>query len=431
MIITHLYSRDISRKVKAFYRVRGNEGIPLGIPPYGYVRDPERKGFWKPEPEAAEVVRTIFEMAAEGFGVTHIAEELERRKILKPSAYRAKYGVLVGGRSLKAGSEDVFKWGMQAVSKILDRREYVGDVINFKSHQKSLKVKKRIENALEDWAVFEDVHEAIVSRELFERIQKMRKVKTRRRKNESGEVSIFSGLLRCSDCGANLNYHTNPLNRSIRYYNCKNNNNVRKTCDKTHYVRVDFLESVLLREIRRLIWFAAHREAEFETMITGAANATNERELTRCLRELSASKSRTREIDALFERLYEDNVSGKVSDERYAKQSERYDAEQRGIVLRIRELDEEIASRRTAAETSRDFAAIVKRYTRARKLSAPLLNELVDHIDVHHQEVVDGVRTQKLTIHYRCIGELNVPEAPPEAEFEMETRRGVVTRYAG
>jgi hypothetical protein len=427
-VMNEYTSRDISRKVKSSYRVRGTDaaGFPIGMPPYGYTRDPDDPRRWAVDPEAADVVREIFSGTLDGRGVEQIAAELERRQILTPSNYRVAKKMSGRGRANPAAP---YGWSMQTVAGILDRREYCGDVVNFKTYKKSFKKKKRLENAPEDMVIFESVHEAIVPRETWERVRQLRAAKTRKKPGKTGEVSIFSGLLRCADCGANLHYHFNQKNPEIHYFNCPNNNRVRKTCASTHYIRVDFLEQVLLREIRQLTWFASKRENDFAALITGAATAADARETARLRRELTAKKSRDLELDTLFERLYEDNVAGKVDDSRFSKQSARYDEEQRELAKTIQTLTDAITRRRDKAVDARDFLTTVRKYTRARKLTARLLIELIDHIDVYQQETSDGKRSQRLGIHYRCVGEVRLPAEAPGVAVEMETRQGVALTY--
>lgn len=227
------------------------------------------------------------------------------------------------------------------MTKILTKREYCGDLVNFKTFSKSYKLKKRIENDPENMVIFPDAHTPIVERGIWEKVQEKRS-RIRKRKTSDGNVCMFSGLLVCADCGCNLNYHFNQGNPNIRYYNCSNYRGNRGTCNSTHYIRVDFLEQVILGEIRRLTKFAAKYEKQFAEAIMGLSQQNAELEREAKKKELYALQARDRELDTLFERLYEDNVAGKISDERFARMSRKYESEQQEIIEKIKALKAEI-----------------------------------------------------------------------------------------
>ena len=242
---------------------------------------------------------------------------------------------------------------------------------------------------------------------------------------------MFSGLLVCADCGGNLNYHFNQKNPAIKYFNCANNNSSRKTCPTTHYIRVDFLEQAVLGEIHRLTRFAVKYEDEFAEAVMGHSEqaATEQRKTKQ--RELNAMLARDNELDSLFEKIYEDNAGGKLTDERFMKMSRRYEEEQGELALRIKALKAELDKENNKAMTADMFISTVRKYTRAKKLSERMLNELVERIEVHHAEKVDGEYRQKLTIHYNCVGSIEIPGIVPfpEPAIRLNTRKGVVVSY--
>lgn len=249
---------------------------------------------------------------------------------------------------------------------------------------------------------------------------------------DSGEKNMFSGLLFCADCGGNLNFHYNQTNRTIQYFNCTNNNKSRKTCPTTHYIRVDFLEQVVLGEIRRLTRFASRFEDDFIKAVMGYSQQVVERERQRKQKELNAMLTRDRELDTLFERLYEDNVAAKISDERFSKMSAKYEMEQGELAEQIKAVRTELEKETDKSMSTDLFISTVRKYTRAKKLTPRMLNELIERIDVHQAEKVDGVHVQKLTIHYNCVGTIEIPDVFPltEPDILIQTRKGVAVSYS-
>ena len=425
-LMNEWYARDISKKRKLTNVVKGNAGEPLSPPPYGYTKNPDNPKSWVIDIEAAEVVRRIYDMYLNGKGSEQIAIALTDDKILNPTHYWRSKGVNRGG--LKADKEPYY-WNSSAVKKILSLQEYCGDVINFKTYSKSFKLKKRIPNTEENMAIFKDVHEAVIERATWTRVQD-RHDNSRKRPTRDGEKNMFSGLLFCVDCGHRLNYHFNQANHEIKYFNCSGNNSRRSDCPTTHYIRVDFLEQVVLGEIRRLTRYASKHEAEFARVVMGYSQQADNTQRERKIKELSKMRSRDKELDKLFNSMYEDNVAGKIDDERFARMSRQYTIEQKELVERIAALSAEIDRQTEKAMTTDTFISTVRKYTRAKKLNERMLVELIDRIEVHQSEKVDGVHQQKLTIYYNCIGAIDIPEALTMPDITMQTRRGVTVAYA-
>jgi DNA invertase Pin-like site-specific DNA recombinase len=422
------YARDISKKRRISNKIKGNAGEPMGQPPYGYIKDPDNPKRWIVDEKAAQVVRRIYSMTMEGYGTTQIASKLESENILTPNAYWLQKGINRSGRNKQLPPTH---WNASTVIKILSLQEYCGDILNFKTYSKSYKNKKRIENDRENWVVFQDVHEPIIDRAVWEQVQQKRG-KIRKRCTHEGERNMFSGLLVCADCGCNLHYHFNQKNHDIKYFNCSNYKGNRGTCDSTHYVRVDFLEQVVLGEIRRLTKFATQYEDLFTQAIMG--HSQQNVELNRKLKEkeLKTLQARDEELDGLFERIYEDNVSGKLSDDRFAKMSRRYEQEQKELAEKIKVVRAELEKQSSKSMTTDMFVATVRKYTRAKKLTPRMLNELIEKIEVHQAEKIDGVWEQRLVIHYNCVGTIFIPEVLPlpAPEVSVNTRKGVVVNYA-
>lgn len=422
------YARDISKKRRISNKIKGNAGEPMGQPPYGYIKDPNDPKHWIVDDEAAQVVRRVYSMTLEGFGTEQIATQLEKDGVLTPRAYWLTKGIKRPG---KGKQQPPTKWNSSTITKILSLQEYCGDILNFKTYSKSYKNKKRIDNDRENWVVFQDVHEAIIERAVYEQVQQKRG-KIRKRRTNNGEHNMFSGLLVCADCGSNLHFHFNQGNPEIKYFNCSNYKGNRGTCTSTHYVRVDFLEEVVLGEIRRLTKFASLYENEFVKAVIGHSQQAEQTDRKLKEKELKTLLARDEELDGLFERIYEDNVSGKLSDDRFAKMSRRYEDEQKELSEKIKKLRSEIEKQSSRSMTTDMFIGLVRKYTRARKLTPRMLNELIEKIEVFNAEKIDGVWEQRLRIHYNCVGTIEIPTVLPLPipEVSVNTRKGVVVNYA-
>ena len=428
-IMNEYYAKDISRKRRIVNKMKGNAGVPLSPPPYGYIKNPDDPRFWVVEPEAAEVVRRIYRMALEGYGLAETAAQLAADGVVNPTYYWRSRGTSRGGSK---STVEPTKWGHTTVKKILTLQEYCGDVINFKSYSKSYKMKKRIENPEENRAIFLNVHEAIIDRQTWEKVQALQKGTRRKKPTVTQEPSVFSGLLKCPECGGNLNFHFNQNKHDIKFFSCQNHNSGYRKCSKTHYIRLDFLEQVVLYEVKRLACFASEYENDFIKAMNRRSAKVAENTALRKQRELDALTVRDRELDMLFERLYEDNVSGKINDARFAKMSKRYEQEQGENAKKIKALRLELKKDESKRMDIDDFLETVRRYTDATTITKRMVAELIDHIEVYHAEKQDGVTNQRVVIHYNCIGAFDVPDRRkiPEADIIMETRKGVALSYA-
>lgn len=428
-IMNEWYAKDISKKRKIVNKMKGTAGIPLSQPPYGYIKNPDDPQFWVIDPEAADVVRRIYDMALEGYGLAEIANALGADGIVNPTYYWRSKGV---NRSGSKSTLEPTKWGHTTIKKILTLQEYCGDVINFKSYSKSYKMKRRIENPEENRAIFLNVHEPIIDRATWEKVQAMQKGTRRKKPTVTQEPSVFSGRLKCPECGGNLNFHFNQKNHDIKYFSCQNHNSGLRKCSATHYIRLDFLEQVVLYEVNRLAAFAYEYEHDFVKAMLGRSAKVAENDRTRKQRELNALLTRDKELDMLFERLYEDNVAGKIDDARFAKMSKRYEQEQGENAGKIKALRLELKKVEGQQMDMEDFLQMVRRYTHVTKIIRRMVSELIDHIDVYHAEKQDGVTNQRIVIHYNCIGAFEVPDRKkiPEADIIMETRKGVAVSYA-
>ncbi len=428
-IMNEYYAKDISKKRRIVNKMKGNAGVPLSPPPYGYIKNPDDPRFWVIEQEAAEVVRRIYRMALEGYGLAEIAARLAADGVVNPTYYWRSRGTSRGGSK---STVEPTKWGHTTVKKILTLQEYCGDVINFKSYSKSYKMKKRIENPEENRAIFLNVHEAIIDRQTWEKVQALQKGTRRKKPTVTQTPSVFSGLLKCPECGGNLNFHFNQNNHDIKFFSCQNHNSGYRKCSKTHYIRLDFLEQVVLYEVKRLACFASEYENDFIKAIIGRSAKVAENTALRKQRELDTLTARDRELDMLFERLYEDNVAGKIDDARFAKMAKRYEQEQGENAKKIQALRLELKKDKSKRMDIDVFLETVRRYTDVTTITKRMVAELIDHIEVYHAEKQDGVTNQRVVIYYNCIGAFDVPDRRkiPEADIIMETRKGVALSYA-
>ena len=421
------YARDISKKRRISYKIKGNSGIPIGPPPYGYVLRPDGSGLWDIDEEAATVLRKIASLRLDGFGTNQIADWLTEHKILTPVAYKKSKGLPTRHQA----NDNPYLWKNASIYKILTMREYCGDVVNFKTYSKSYKNKKRHQTDPENMLIFQDVNPAIWSRETYERLQALSDG-TRKRKPKIGEQNMFAGLLKCADCGKNLNYHFNQGNPEIKYFNCPGyNQGKRKICQSTHYIRVDFLEQVVLSEVRRLTRFACRYEDAFTRAVANYSKKAMETDQRVRESELKALMSRDKELDVLYEKIYEDNALGKISDDRFKKLADKYEEEQRSIAERIGELKQKFDEATSRVANTDTFLAAVRKYTKIKKLTPRILAELIDHIEVHQAETVPGGQTQRIVIFYNCIGSIEIPEEVdiPLPQITMKTRQGVAVTY--
>lgn len=427
-ILNEMYARDISKKVRSSHRLRGNMGEPLSQPPYGYMKSPENKKKWIIDPEAADIVKSIFKMCLDGKGNETIARILQEQKVLIPMAYWQSKGLPRGGKKTQPNP---YKWCKTTVQKILSQQEYCGDVINFKTYSKSFKNKTRLENPQENWAIFKNVHEAIIDREAFEQVQKLiAKTKRRAPKPSNAQKSIFCDLLYCGDCHKKLRHHTNTINKDIHYFVCSNNKvDYRGSCPGRHYIRADAVEQVVMLELRRMAEFLHDDEQAFADILAQKSGAELMKEQKRNAGELQKAIVRNDTVSRLYEKLYEDNATGKVSDEWFMQLSHKYEVERMELKAKISELRSKLMQSDEQQKECENFTTAVRKFMQMEHLTAPLLRELIDHIDVFETQGVGKNRTQRIVIYYRFIGYIELPEVSHYNNYKADTRKGVAVEY--
>ena len=426
-ILNEMYARDISKKIRSSHRLRGSMGEPLSQPPYGYMKSPENKKKWIMDPEAATVVKSIFKMCLDGKGNETIARELQENKVLIPMAYWRSKGLNRGGKKTQTNP---YKWCKTTIQKILSQQEYCGDIINFKTYSKSFKNKTRYENSKENWAVFKDVNEPIIDRETFETVQKfISKTKRRTPKKENGERSIFNGLIYCGDCHSKMRYHTSTSNKEIHYFTCSDNKvDYRGKCPGRHYVRADALEEVVKLELRRLVKMLEIDESYFAQLILRKNDEEREKDKKFLESELQKAIARSSTVSQLYEKLYEDNVIGKVSDEWFVELSHKYEKERMDLKAKIADTRHKIEELKNTNSEYGKFISAIRRFMQMDNLTSPLLRELIDHIDIFETEGTGKSRTQRIVIYYRFIGYIELPNTAKQTHI-ADTRKGVAVEY--
>lgn len=426
-ILNEMYARDISKKIRSSHRLRGSMGEPLSQPPYGYMKSAENKKKWIIDPEAATVVKSIFKMCLDGKGNETIARELQENEVLIPMAYWRSKGLNRGGKKTQTNP---YKWCKTTIQKILSQQEYCGDIINFKTYSKSFKNKRRIENSKENWAVFKDINEPIIDRETFETVQKfISKTKRRAPKKENGERSIFNGLIYCGDCHSKMRYHTSTSNKEIHYFTCSDNKvDYRGKCPGRHYVRADALEEVVKLELRRLVEMLKIDESYFAQLLLRKNDEEREKDKKFLESELQKAIARSGTVSQLYEKLYEDNVIGKVSDEWFVELSHKYEKERMDLKAKIADTRHKIEELKNNNSEYGKFISAIRRFMQMDNLTSPLLRELIDHIDIFETDGTGKSRTQRIVIYYRFIGYIELPNTAKQTHI-ADTRKGVAVEY--
>ena len=408
-IFNEFYAKDTSKKSRAVFKAKGQSGKPLCTnPPYGYKKDPDDKNRWIVDDEAAAVVKEIFHLCMSGYGPTQIAKELRKRRIETPAEYGKRVGVNVPSAKLRE-NDDPCRWTTSTVVHILERREYTGCTVNFKTYKKSYKSKKQVKNDPSEWAIFEGMHEAIIEPEVYDTVQKIRD--GRRRQTPMGEMPALSGMVYCADCGHKLYQVRGRCLPQSEYMVCATYRKKGKSVCPSHQIRNSVIEQLLLEDLQRVTAYARNHEDEFLQLVTRNSEKALDRELRDCRKEYEQSKARIAKLDTLIQRIYEDNVEGKISDDRFAKLSGNYETEQAQLQSRVEELQRFLDDAKEKSLNADHFLALVRKYTDIRELDAEIIREFVERINVFQAEKVDGHRQQRIQIIYNCIGAVDLPDA--------------------
>lgn len=408
-VFNEMYARDTSKKIRATWQSKGKSGEHLTtIPPYGYMKDPDNKKKWIIDEEAAAVVQQIFALCVSGMGPTQIANWLEKHEIYNPTAYSHAKGRPVTNKP----TANPYKWTNETVSRTLERIEYLGHTVNFKTRKQSYKSKKKLWNDPSEWVIFENTQPPIVEESVFLIVQNIRR--SRRRPTKMGDMGIFSGLLYCAECGGKM-YQCRATNftEEQKYFICSTYRKGKDLCT-THSIKNVVLHEIVLRNLREAIEYVTQYEAEFIQEAADSRLRERDAEFSRKRETLSRAESRIAELDNLFKHLYEDNVTGKLSDERFIKMSRDYELEQENLKSMAEVLREEIKQQEKQKTNVKAFISVVKKYTDMQELDASILREFIDRIEVSHTDKKS--KTREITIVYNFIGAFDFERAKEKAQ---------------
>ena len=416
-IMNEYYARDTSRKIRSTFQSKGKSGKHLtGTVIYGYLWN-EARDQWLVDPEAAEVVKRIFAMTIEGYGPYQIASKLKAEKVLIPSAYLAQHGE---GVNKNKTFKDVYGWGSSTICNILEKREYLGHTINFKT-RKHFKDKKSHYVPEDEWTIFENTHEAIIDQQTFDLVQKIRG-NVRRYPDGWGEAAPLTGLLYCADCGGKMYVHRTNNGKRISQYTCSQYSKVPvgKLCKTQHRINEDVVLSLVSEMLKAIAEYAKHDRAEFVRVVQEAQSSQQTAEVKKQRIRLATAKQRVSELEVLLCKIYEDNILGKLSDSRYATLDAQYEKEQSELTAEISALEKAVKSYEKHEKDADRFIALIDKYENFDKLTIAMLNEFIEKILVHERDRKGSIQTtQEVEIYFNFVGRF-VPPAFGEVELTPE-----------
>ena len=407
-----MHAKNTSKKVKAVMKNKGNSGIPLTTnPPFGYKKDENNKNKWIIDEPASKVVKKIFSLFIQGWSASQIAKQFVKEGIMNPTEYHQSLGM----KTQNFPTEVKHYWSPMTINKILDRQEYIGDTINFRYTTRSFKDKTRINIPKEQWKIFKNTHEAIIDEETWNTVQRLRSNK--RRPTKTGKTSIFSGHLFCKDCGAKLYYCTsNNFTPDKDFYRCSNyKNNSTYSCS-SHNIKDIALRELVLDNIKQVISYISSYEDLFIKEKLDASLEEQRKEYASNKKLLSQYEKRVKDINNLIQHIYEDNISGKITDERFATLSLNYEREQKDLKEKINKLATTIDKTKQEEINLTTFIDKVKKYTEIKELTPEIVNELIDKIYVYQQTKLNGKKYQQIDIYYAGVGIIGIPLN----EYELE-----------
>ena len=416
-IMNEYYARDTSRKIRSTFQSKGKSGKHLtGTVIYGYLWN-EARDQWLVDPEAAEVVKRIFAMTIDGYGPYQIASKLKEEKVLIPSAYLARHGE---GVNKNKTFKDVYGWGSSTICNILEKREYLGHTINFKT-RKHFKDKKSHYVPEDEWTIFENTHEAIIDQQTFDLVQKIRG-NVRRYPDGWGEAAPLTGLLYCADCGGKMYVHRTNNGKRISQYTCSQYSKVPvgKLCTTQHRINEDVVLSLVSEMLKAIAEYAKHDRAEFVRVVQEAQSSQQTAEVKKQRTRLATAKQRVSELEVLLCKIYEDNILGKLSDSRYATLDAQYEKEQSELTAEISVLEKAVKSYEKHEKDADRFIALIDKYENFDKLTIAMLNEFIEKILVHERDRKGSIQTtQEVEIYFNFVGRF-VPPAFGEVELTPE-----------
>ncbi|OUP46520.1 recombinase family protein [Pseudoflavonifractor sp. An187] len=399
------FAKDTSRKIRAVQKAKGERGVPLTTNvPFGYLKDPNDKTRWIVDEAAAQVVKHIFRLCMEGRGPMQIAKVLQEEKVLNPTAYKRRAGI----KTPSPETADPYHWNTNTIVHILERREYTGCTVNFKTYTNSIWDKKQRDTPLEKQAVFYGTHPVIIEQEVFDKVQEIRQ--QRHRRTKTGKSSLFSGMVYCADCGAKMRYcTTNYFEKRQDHFVCANYRSNTGSCS-AHYIRAVVLEDLVWMHMKAVISYVTRHESYFRAVMEHKLRLSSEEAIRANKKRLAQADKRRTELDRLFIRIYEDNVAGKLSDERFAMMSQSYEDEQMQLKAEIQTLQQDIEVQERQIENLEQFIQRVHKYEDLQELTPYALRELVKAIYIGAPDKSSGKRRQNIRISYDLVGFIPVDE---------------------
>ncbi len=392
-IINEWYAKDTSKKIRAVFKAKGNSGKHLcTVPPFGYVKDKEDKQKWLVDEEAAETVREIYRLCIQGYGPTQIARILTERGIDTPVLHAKKVGIKYGVKE----NELSYIWDTQTVKSILENPSYLGHTVNFRTKKKSYKSKKKIELPPEDWVMFKDAQEAIIDQDTYDTVQRIRQNK--RKPSEMGEMSVFSGLVYCADCGKKMYLCRCTTMQQKEYFNCSTYRKKSKNLCTSHQITVEAIEQIVLTDIRKVLSYTKDHKQELLEQLRHNAEIKNKQLLSFQRRELEESERRILTLDKLIQGLFEEKVCGNLTDERFKKLTATYEQEQSDLSEKIKMLRTELSEAKDKLDNIDRFMSLVNKYTGVPELTSEIVREFIYKVIVHEKQKIDEHRTQAVEI---------------------------------
>lgn len=415
-LMDEMYAADTSKKIRAVVLAKAKAGERVTTnPPYGYLKDSNDPKNWIIDPVASEVVKRIFQEAKSGKSLSEISKGLESDKIFKPDRHRIEIGLKSISSSPNVETLPYF-WTRETLSAILDREEYLGHTVNLRTRTKSYKDKRKVDNSKEDWLVFKNTHEAIIDQETFDIVQKMRSHKrsNQRYKNRTGHENLFAGLVFCGTCGRKHYFcpqEKNGLNHD--HYKCSAYRKPIDGCENPHYIQKSALIEIVSDKLRQTIQKVHFDQDAFLKKLEQQSQAQFSKDNKRQRQQLQKDERRSKEIDNIIQKLYEDNLLGKISDERFVKLSQSYEEEQKQLQTSISDLTEKLAKQQEDSLNISKFMARISKYTELPKLTVEIVNELIDKIVIHKPTGTKRNRIIQIDIYYNFIGKLNNEKSEP------------------
>ena len=413
-LMDEMYAADTSKKIRAVVQSKARAGERVTVnPPYGYLKDPNNPKNWIIDPVASEVVKRIFKEAKNGKSLSEIAKGLENDKVFKPDRHRIEIGLKSISSSPNVETLPYF-WTRETLSAILGREEYLGHTVNLRTRTKSYKDKRKVDNSKEDWLVFKNTHEAIIDQETFDIVQKMRSHKrsNQRYKNRAGHENLFAGLVFCGTCGRKHYFCPQEKNRlNHDHYKCSGYRKPIDGCENPHYIQKSALIEIVSDKLRQTIHECQLDQKTFLKKLEQQSQAQFSKDNKRQRQQLQKDEHRSKEIDSIIQKLYEDNLLGKISDERFVKLSQSYEEEQKQLQTSISDLTEKLAKQKEDSLNISKFMTRISKYTKLSELTVEIVNELIDKIIIHKPTGTKRNRIIQIDIYYNFIGKLNNEKA--------------------